>query len=200
MKNIILKFCLFSILIIIAVVPATAKDSVFDWNALFNAFKIYLSDPSEKNAERVINSLPKSGHVKFSNSKRELEIFNFVYENLETVERQVYAKNKLSTRLAFRLMSISDGGFSDDLNIILGRLINIDPLLFLEELKLRENEIVRYDALLGNTGPELVDRPQDECKELRKRINSLRSVNEKELLNIRNRCIEELKRQIKQDC
>lgn len=200
MKNIIRKFCLSSILIIIAVVPATAKDSVFDWNALFNAFKIYLSDPSEKNAEGVINSLPKSGHVKFSNSKRELEIFNFVYDNLETVERQVYAKNKLSTRLAFCLMSISDGGFSDDLNIILGRLINIDPQLFLKELKLRENEIVRYDALLGNTGPELVDRPQDECKELRKRINSLQSVNQKELLNIRNRCIEELNRLIKEDC
>ena len=97
-------------------------------------------------------------------------------------------------------MSISDGAFSKCLDFILGRLINIDPLLFLKELKLRENEIVRYDALLGNTGAEFADRPQDQCKELKKRMNSLRSVNDKDLLKIRNRCIEELDNQIERYC
>jgi hypothetical protein len=191
---------LLGILIIIATVPGISKNPVVDWNDLFNAFKTYLSDPSDKNAERVINFLPKTGHVKFSGSKREFEVFDFIYQNLETVGRQVYAKKKLSTRLAFRLMSISDGAFSEELDIILGRLINIDPLLFLKELKLRENEIVRYDALLGNTGEEFVDRPQDECKELRKRIDSLQSVNDKDLIQIRNRCIKELKKEIEQYC
>lgn len=193
--------CFFSILTIIAVVPAIAKDFVINLNGLSNAFKTYLNDPSDKNAERVINFLPKTGHVEFSGSKREFEVFDFIYQNLKTVEKQVYARNRLSTRLAFRLMSISDGVFSEELDIILGRLINIDPKLFLKELKLRENEIVRYDTLLGNTGTEeFVGRPQDECKELKKRIDSLRSVNDKDLLKIRNRCIEELSKQVEQYC
>ena len=55
MKNIMRKSCLFGILIIIVVAPSIAKDSVIDLTGLFNAFRIHLSDLSDKNAVAIRN-------------------------------------------------------------------------------------------------------------------------------------------------
>ncbi len=108
------------------------------------------------------------------------------------LERQVLSKDRVAVKLAFRLRSIADGGFSEDLSIVLGTLIRIDPKLFLEELRNAKPQVQRLGPLLANEGAVYVDRMRAQCLENQLRIESLESVKDPSLDNIRNKCIEVL--------
>ena len=94
--------------------------------------------------------------------------------------------------MAFKMMNIADGGFAEDLDIMLGQLIRVDPRLFLGELK-RSGRTVT-GGLVGNFGGEYVDKMKAQQLEITMRIAALQSVRDPELRAIRDRCVKELKR------
>ena len=172
-----------------------------NWLALQGAFKTYADYPSSENALKIIEILPDS-NITYTGSKQEKETLDFIYNwaQFRMLERQVFSRDRSAVKLAFKLRSIADGGFSEDLNIMLGTLIRIDPELFLEELKNAKPEVERLDALLANEGAVYVDRMRAQCLENQLRIKSLETVKEASLENIRNRCIEILKTNYNRYC
>lgn len=111
------------------------------------------------------------------------------------LESSALAGKREAIRSLFNLQTRSDGAVSEYIDIVLGSTIRKYPQLFLEELK-RAEKNVRLDALVGNTGPDLVDRFDEQAVELKSRRAALRTVREASLIEVREACIRELDREI----
>jgi len=173
-----------------------------DWPSLKVAFQIYADYPIDSNALKVIALLPKQSHVRYTGAKEEKETIDFIYDAYELgmLERQVISGNYQAVRLAFNLIAIADGGFAEDLDIMLGILIRINPKLFLEGLNEFHGLIGNIDGLVGNKGALYVDRLKGQCFEEKLRINALLKVREIKLENVREECIKVLQDQMREYC
>jgi hypothetical protein len=187
----------------LSVAKSSKESSSVNWPALSKTFQAYVEYPSATNASSVIKLLPKSEKVKFTGSNTENEAIEVIYQGMPMLQRQVEARDRQATRLAFRLMTITDGASSEALDIMLGKLIRIDPKLFLEELR-KSNYIkigqYRFDGLVGNEGEEFVDKEQAQCLEQRLRIESLSKIKDTNLLPLRDICISTLNDSLNKYC
>jgi hypothetical protein len=139
----------------------------------------YLKEPTPENAGKIKK-------VEYSSAD---ERENNLLRDLYLLEIQVISSDREAGRLAFRLISEAEGHYGEMLCIMLGRLIRIDPKLFLEELKNHRNLILSLGHLVGNFGPEYVDRLEAGLYEARMRIVALKKINDPPLLRIRDECI-----------
>lgn len=161
----------------------------YDADKLEYEWNIFISNPTEETALKVYNLLPEKGHVRKEDNDLILE--ENIFQNLNILEKQILEENKNSIKLAFRLFTISDGAFTDELNIILGQLIKLNPELFLIELN-EYNHLVILGGLLCNYGPEYYDSKTNCKMETEERINKLSTIEKDELIKIRDKCIEVL--------
>jgi hypothetical protein len=115
--------------------------------------------------------------------------------DVSALKSSALAGNREAIRALFNLYTRSDGAVSEYIDIVLGDTICEHPQVFLEELH-RASRKIRLDALLGNTGADLVDRFQEQAVELKKRKAALLTVHEHSLIQVRDTCIRELDRQI----
>lgn len=110
----------------------------------------------------------------------------------------VEAGNPAAVKAVFALST--DGAAAEAQDIVLGKLISKHPRLFLKELQ--QSQFANCKAclagLLGNFGPDFVDRPAAQERALKKRRYALSGVRVKSLAKLRNACIAELNRQIDQ--
>jgi hypothetical protein len=201
MKKIFLVFFILFTSLIGNKLSANEKKSV-DWVAIKEAFLKYVNHPSNQNAVKVISILPETP-INYSAPSQEMdEALEYMYQSrpMEILEHQILSKNREAIRLVFRLRAFADGGFGEGLDIILGKLIKIDPKLFLEELNTVKPIVARYDSLLGNYGNEYVDNLKASCRETKLRINALKTVKGPSLKKIRNNCIEILESSSNDSC
>ncbi len=102
-------------------IPAVGQiTSPVDWDGIHQAFAAYDEYPSSANAMKVMSLLPESD-VKYTNERKENEAIQFVYQNVGMLERQVISRDPDAVKLAFKLRTIADGAFAEDLDIVLGR-------------------------------------------------------------------------------
>jgi hypothetical protein len=188
-----LSTCITLFLVIAPSVNATQPEAPVDWAELHRAFTVYCHYPSDKNAIEVMRSVP-NGSVEYSGAEQEHDTIDFIYDNLGMLKRQVLSRDPNAVRLAFRLKTIADGAFAEDLDILLGRLIRIDPTLFVRQLK-EYGKVNRLDGLVGNLGDAYVDRFDAQRLEIKKRIRALESVSDPALKELADQCIKELKHQ-----
>ncbi len=177
------------ILGVLASMPAFSSE--LDWPVLAISVSDYADDPSPKNAQRVIDLIPEK-HVPYENSDSKSKALGVIYAAvpMSALRSQVSAAEQTSVRLGFRMRNISDGAFTEDLNIILGRLIHIDPELFLFELDAVDP--VYVSGLVGNFGEDFVDQLEESCEEKDRRVESLKHINVASLEKIRGRVVKAL--------
>lgn len=113
------------------------------------------------------------------------------------LEKKVRAGNRAAVQAAFRLRVRSDGAVAEYGDWVLGSVIQRHPKLFLEELQ-HAGDFRRLDSILGNLGPDYVDRIAAQAIVLKARTESLRKVKDPALREIRDRCVTELKALITQ--
>ena len=171
---------------LLLLISSTVQGSETDWIEVEAALKAYVNYPSSENANRAANALPTE-HAPWGESSPSSNASKYIYEGhqFSMLEHQVGAGHVESIRLAFKLFSISDGGFTQDLQIMLGKLIRPNPKLFLEELARSALSTGYYDGLLMNDGYALVDRLEAQCLEAEKKIEALNSVTDSKLMNIK---------------
>jgi hypothetical protein len=117
-----------------------------------------------------------------------------LFDDLDVLAVQVLSRDAEAADLAFRLMA--DGHLGEQLDILLGRLVRIDPELFLATLARhrRKGEALGWGA--GNFGEEYVDRLEAQRYEAAARIAALKSVADPALAGLRDRCIASLEKEI----
>jgi len=189
-----MKFILYILFLLLAISTSANSQNYmikayYDSDSLKIEWNNFLNNPSSENALKVYDLLPAIGHVRKKDSDLELE--ENIYKNLKIIEKEIYKENQNCIKLAFRLFTISDGAFSEVLNIILGKLININPEIFLQELKTHYH-LVSLTHLVSNFRPEYVDDFPKQLVETERRIAALKSVNIKDLLDYKEKSIEEL--------
>jgi len=172
-----------------------SPNSCCDWETLKKTWENYCDNPSSKNAYRVYMVLPKKQPKDATRHTHKIggNVKKLMLETLSILEKEIYASDRNSVKIAFRLFTISDGLLTEDLCIILGHFICINPKMFLEELK-EHRHLVSFimDSLLGNLGEEYVDKMEASYLEMIRRIKCIEGVKDNSLLQMKDECLKEL--------
>ncbi|SRR6266571_1344883 len=147
----------------------------------------YVAQPTRANAEAV-------RELTYSDSGRDPKRMEY---DLMLLEVQVVSSDSAAVDLAFRLRRTADGHVGELLDEALGRLIRINPRLFLRSLQRQGGIAARPDSLVGNFGDAYVDRPVAQAYERDQRIAALLTVREPSLLQLRDTCVGLLRQIIK---
>lgn len=163
------------------------------WQEIAKRISEYAAAPSPSTATAALNVIPKTS-VTFTNSPEENEANEVIYATgpMRVLEKHVLMKERASVALAFRMRHIADGAFLEDLDITLGKLIRVDPEMFLSELKRAHVSVRAMDGLVGNLGDEYVDQMERQCEEMALRRKALQSVAQSSLLQTREKALSAL--------
>ncbi|MGO9017487.1 MAG: hypothetical protein ACLQVJ_03955 [Syntrophobacteraceae bacterium] len=176
---------------------ALGAEPVVQWEELSASLRAYFEYPTPENAKAAYKHLPVAGRVRTTGRQIEIKTVELWHSNIRLLERQAISGDAEAVRLAFRLFSIANAAYTEDLEILLGKLIRINPRLFLKELAGNKERAGRFSlgGLLGNKGEEYVDLIMAQCLENRLRRAALQSVSDYPLRQIRDECTRELDRQ-----
>lgn len=165
-----------------------------NWEKLRRSWEDYQRYPSGENAMKVAYLLPDK-HITGRDIQPGDKTIDFIFSASACLEYQIFVSNKCAVILAYRLFSISDGAYTEDLLANLSSLVRINPRLFLEELKAhRKLEAVqRLGLIVDMFPPNYFEYPTAEELERQLRIKALESVKDKGLVQIRDECIAVLK-------
>lgn len=160
------------------------------WLEIAQRISEYAAKPSPTMAIAALNVIPETS-VSFTNSREENEAIDAIYAlgPMQVLEQRVLMKERESVELAFRMRHIADGAFLEDLDIILGKLIRVDPELFLSELQRARVPPRAMDGLVGNLGDAYVDQMERQCKEMRLRRQTLNRVLRQSLVQTKGQAI-----------
>jgi hypothetical protein len=113
-------------------------------------------------------------------------------QEVTALGKEVELSNKAAVKKLFNTRA--DGAVAEEVDIILGKLTRTNPKLFLEGLSQswRANCDSCLHGLVGNTGDKLVERFEDQLKELKARRRALLGVNTQELKPLRDKCLRAL--------
>ena len=164
-----------------------------DTELLRQRFRAYQKKTSDRNAELLYEALPEKGHIKLEDS--EMEVIGEIADNLMTLEKQVLKGQRNSVKVAFRMFTISDGAFTEWLQIMLGNLITENPEMFLEELKTHLH--LCRELPIYNLGPDYVDDIGKQMSEISNRTQALKTVTTPDLNDIRDECLSGLQSDLK---
>ena len=181
------------------VVPR-ADDVYVAWISFHEAYEAFTRYPSSENASAARSLLPDTSPV--SRRKREWEsnAVAFVASNLDILEREVEARNRDAVRLTYRLGVLGEEFVDQTTYMILGKLIRIDPQLFLEELHAHQRQVGSLDGLVSTLGPEYIGREQASCLELARRIGALEAVESEHLAPLRRSSTDALLTAMRKRC
>ncbi len=143
----------------------------------------YTTQPTSKKAAAVTE-------LAYSDKTDDLQ--RVVYD-LMLLEVQVTASDPEAVALAFRLLRKSDGHVGELLDQMLGRLIRINPRLFLQALQRHRAAVVGLDGLVGNFGDAYVDREVAHAYERDQRVAALLTVKDPAVAQVRDECVKLLR-------
>jgi len=196
MKKKIIFYLALSLGAAVFLLSGQEREAKIDWERIKEAGEAYFACPSSENALKLYLSLPEEdiGNRRSEGSK----VRRFISDdkNLNILEKRIHESDRNAVKAAFRLFNISDGWFSHRLDWALGDLIRINTKLFLEELKNHRNItfVIRRGPPVYPVGDEYVDRFEARKSETKLRIKALESIKDKDLTEIRDECIENLKK------
>ncbi len=159
------------------------------WMEIDKAFQNYTSNPTQDNYIMVYELLPNS---RPRNDIPTDKISNSIFSNAIKLEEMIVSENRDAIRIGFKLFTIADGHFAESLDWTLGKLINKNPKLFLQELKNHRQFIYDIGGLLGNYGHDFVDKTALTLAETEHRIMSLKKIDDSELISTRDECLKKL--------
>ena len=175
------------------------------WEDLKIAYAAYVEISSAKNVYRVNEAItecenapvetPISSYVESHSVRAQRDAGEYIMSHLDVLEKQVKAGDRASIGMAYRLLTISDSEFSEDITEILDKPIHWNPELFLKCLVDNRRSLEKRGSLndlLTFMGTAFVDQPGQPEKEYRLRIRDLQKVTNPGLKDIRVECIKTL--------
>lgn len=159
---------------------------------IYPLFRSYFEDPNENNAVKLLDVLPSTKRDFFTVKQISGDVWSdYLWDNFTIIENQVLNNNRLATRIACRILLISSNVYAEWVYGTLSQLILINPKMFLEELHLLNWDGILYGTL--TTRPWYLESTVPYCDEVNNKFLALESVTNVELINIRDKCIVELK-------
>jgi hypothetical protein len=190
------------------------------WEKAIKAAGEYFGNPSPENAEELFLALPENTNKidDFLDAEGEEMILNYIVDfsagggrrHLSIIEKAIKAGEPHAVDVAFRLFSISDGAYTESLCFILGELlIPNHPRLFLQRAFIHQEDVgwkkfndhIECILQMATEWGEIPEAGGDQAKykqiyndRIARRIKALESVDDPGLQDIRNQCLEILRK------
>jgi hypothetical protein len=180
--------------ILLAVLSWTDVSYTVDWARLARAVQGYERAPGPEATAGIRKLLPPEGRrVRFGDSAGSEAFYQALEHALPTFQRRREARDREAVRLGFDLRRVADGGLLEDLEVVLGALVRIDPRLFLLEVSARKGP--GSLGVVAVLGPVFVDKEDAVvCAEVARRIDALESVKDESLLAVQREAVEYLRK------
>ncbi|MDQ1352895.1 MAG: hypothetical protein QG657_3201 [Acidobacteriota bacterium] len=162
----------------------------FNMTNFSKAWDEYTTNPTKEMALQLYELLPPG---KMTPGGLQPDIKDKILSKLNVIESQIYSGERNALKVAFRLFNIADNEIQTALVKIIGYLLRFDTKLFLEELMLHEALVPDLGQLVCSfqqTSPD--DKAQQEL-ERNIRLKSLGYIEDKELKDIKKKCLKILK-------
>lgn len=176
--------------------PLTSQEAtqgirkILDMSNLGKTWQDFVAAPGPETANQVYMVLPEALQpVELDTTLRPI-----ILKDLYLLERQIYAGERNSLKLAFRLFSVADTEMQNALYKIIGYLLRYNTKLFLEELQNHENYVPDLDVLITSYK---LSNPEDVAQqklEFNIRMKALSYIEDKELKTITKKCTKILKK------
>ena len=111
-------------------------------------------------------------------------------DDVFALEARALMGDRRAVATLFSLYPASDGAVTEDIDIVLGRVAQAHPVLFLEELKAHRPALECSNV--SNLGEEFVDQFDKQLLELRARRDALASVEDGSVAEQRVSCLRQL--------
>lgn len=159
---------------------------------IYPSLQSYFENPDEKNTVQLLDILPSTQRdfyvvKQISGDKW----WDYLWSNFTIIENQVLDNNRLATKIVCRILLISSNIYAERVYGTLSQLIQINPKMFLEELYLLNWNYIDFGILVMR--PWYLDVAVPFCDDVDYKIKALESVTDIELLDIRDKCLFELK-------
>lgn len=186
-------------------VPGQIEEQKAIWSKALKAGQAYYLELSPELAKAYFEALPDHQLPRIA-FEQQVPVVEMAYGNLGKLEEKFQVGEPNAVDIGFRLIHISDGAFSEELFHALGEIVAWNPRLFLEKAAAhlgRKSLIDDPDYVLDHIILDLVawwEIPEDddetrtktralEEKERERRIEALKTVTDKSLQAIRDRCL-----------
>ena len=187
----ILAFILFLVLYFF-VVWGNTKENMWD------SFVLKPNKENFKICQEQVNASLSGKHVDFTSPVYiQLLENNRIWKILDLAEKNNFYAINLCCQ--FYPLFNKNAEINEAINISLGKVIKKDPELFLKLFKKYFYNAAKQNpsfisGLLGNYGPGYVDAFDKQLKETQERIEALRTVNKEEYKEVRDYCLDVLKK------
>jgi hypothetical protein len=182
--------------------PLAAQEEQVDWQKARKHAEAYFGEPTVKNAAQLIRSLPESPVPKENRGPWFYEFLNvFSAPNLAALREQMFygAHPYSAVSIAFACYTVSEGWLDHRLDQLLGDFIRVDPGKFLTEFQYHPqgHELtLKYGYMLCDGRQFDESTPDAVLWDLGERIKTLETVDDDELIPIRDECIKTIHAEI----
>jgi hypothetical protein len=194
--------------LLISSLPAQQKRTqIIKWEEIGKSFEAYYESPSAANAEKVLAVLPREFDNLTANLDRWGDTLEYIWQGttFNVLKNQILKGDGLAIRISFRTLIISDGAFAESLCGLISESIRPNPLGYLEEATAFRKYAPEMDFIILDTVlPEFYGSPEEDPKgfeefkkEVQERVWALETVNKPDLVELRDRCISRLIREIR---
>jgi hypothetical protein len=162
------------------------------WKTIQDQATHYEEKKDSAAGKKLWESLP-TGHKIFPTDCDSYSTANeYLYTHHHYLDSQLLKGDALAFQIAFRMLNVSDGAFSEDLNVSLGKSIQKNAKKFLQFLKAEHGEKYCPVGLVKNLGESDLDEKILKA-EFKKRIKALSAVKDKSLTRNRDACLNAFK-------
>ena len=183
----------------------SALFSSFDWRAFLRTWEAYIADPAPHTGSALSGMVPAWSEIdefwETWDRPREPDqmskaIDTAMFWGVPIIGDQIEQGDSSAVRLAVRLRRMSTGHMSEELDIAIGMAMIPMPEVFLRTLQEERVPRDEYDGILGNLGPEYVDRERESAAVLQRRRAALLTVDDPELRALRDSLVEAIDRDL----
>jgi len=167
-------------MLLVAPMGGVSPEYKVDFPSLERAFSAYIQHPGLSTAQEVERLLPPGS------ADRHVGVFDVaaaerIFAQLEALETLTKRAQPDAVDVAFALISISDGIYTEELLTMIAGSMDAEPAVFLQALKKHRDRLFATCELATDTGLDYVDDPRGELKLLEQRLKKIERVNKPEL-------------------
>ncbi|MGB9840988.1 hypothetical protein [Thermovenabulum sp.] len=170
-----------------------------NWDNARKTFELFLRKPSILTAWEFLHSIPVNEGADVDKGKF-VEYLGDYHRRYEIIILEMEAGNKYAARAALRLLPFLEGELKDKLIVSLSELVRINPEVFLRACYEESgNSFIRINGYPVTQLSEVMKYNKDRAfYELLMRKKALQSVKDMELCKIRNKCIQDIEKKMKE--
>jgi hypothetical protein len=158
-----------------------------DMTNLGKAWEDYTANPGKETAVKLYEILPDGQVVR--GAEVQAEVRELINQKLYVLETQIYRGDRESLKVAFRLFTIADSEMQKSLAKIIGYLLRFDTRLFLEELMNYESLVPDLELVVCSFKLSAPGDISQQTLEKNIRLKALGYIDDKELKDIKKKCI-----------